>query len=275
MNARSSTAERPGSSHERDAAVYLDAAMLVRSGRAVLNGVDLMVSPGEHWVVLGPNGSGKTSLLQLASAHELPSRGQVWVLGERLGDVDVRQLRQRLGYASTAVEDLVPPRTLARELVVTGKNGTFVPWTDPYDDADWKRADDLLSQMGLEGHGDRRVDTLSSGERRRTQIARSLMTEPELLLLDEPTAGLDLGGREDLVGRLSALTANGPRAMMFVTHHVEEIPPGFSHVALLRNGRVLGAGPIEQVLTSSALSACFDMRLDLQRHGERFFAWQS
>lgn len=275
MNGGHRTEQARPSRDPSRAAVSLIGATLRRQGRPILDRVELTVAHGEHWIVLGPNGSGKTSLLQLASAHELPSYGDVYVLGEKLGEVDVRRLRRRIGYTSTAIEELVPPRAQARELVVTGKHGTFVPWTDPYTDADWKRADDLLAQLGLEGQGDRRVATLSSGERRRAQIARSLMTEPELLLLDEPTAGLDLGGREDLVGRLSALTGDGPQAMVFVTHHVEEIPPGFSHAALLRDGRVVSAGPIDEVLTSSTLSACFATGLQLQRHGQRYVAWRA
>jgi iron complex transport system ATP-binding protein len=266
--------------HERAAeagvpALQLTEASLRRDGRAVLDRVSLTVQAGERWVVLGPNGSGKTSLLQLASAHELPSAGEVRVLGERLGGVDVRWLRRRIGYASSALERLVPPRTPVRELVVTGKHGTLRTWRDPYEAADWKRADELLAQMGLAGRGDQRVETLSEGERRRVHLARSLMSEPELLLLDEPTAGLDLGGREDLVARLSELAEAGPEAIVFVTHHVEEIPPGFDHAALLQGGGLLVAGPLERVLTAEALSECVATPLTLERRGERFFAWRA
>lgn len=256
-------------------AVQLSQASLIRSGQRLLHEVDLTVAAGQRWVVLGPNGSGKTSLLQLASTYELPSAGEVCVLGQRLGAVDVRELRRRIGYASSALERLVPPRTSVRELVVTGRNATLRQWTDHYDVGDWKRADELLAQMGLAAHGDRHVATLSEGERRRAHIARSLMAEPELLLLDEPAAGLDLAGREDLVARLSALARAGPDAIVFVTHHPEEIPAGFDHVALLRDGGVFAAGPLEEVLTAEALSDCFAVPLQLERHGGRFFAWRA
>lgn len=252
----------------------LSGVSLRRAGQVLLDDVDLTVSEGERWIVLGANGSGKTSLLQLLSTYEQPSRGDVEVLGERLGTVDVRRLRKRIGYASSAVEEMIPPRTTLGELVMTGKHATLRVWSDHYDAADRRRAEGLLAQLGLEGYADRRFDTLSQGERRRAQVARSLMGSPELLLLDEPTAGLDLGGREDLVQRLAELVDTGPDAIVFVTHHVEEIPPGFSHVALLRSGRLVEAGPIDAVLTARTLSACFDTPLTLERRGSRFTAWQ-
>lgn len=256
-------------------AVRLANASLIRDGRRLLDEVDLTVEPGQRWVVLGPNGSGKTSLLELASASELPSAGEVWVLGHRLGAVDVRELRQRIGYAGSALERRVPPPTTVRELVATGRTATLRSWTDRPDAEDRKRADELLAHLGLDASGDRRLATLSEGERRRAHLARSLMAEPELLLWDEPTAGLDLAGREDLMSRLSALARSGPEAVVFVTHHVEEIPPGFGHVALLRDGQVVAAGPREQVLTAEALSACFAMPVQLERRGDRFFSWRA
>jgi iron complex transport system ATP-binding protein len=242
-------------------------------GRPVLAGVDWEVGPGERWVVLGANGSGKTSLLRMAGGWIFPTRGVVDILGHRLGRVDVRALRRRLGYASGALTAMFRPGVTGLEVVMAAKHAALETWWHSYDDADRERARDLLERMGCGHLADRAVVTASDGERQRVQLARTLMVDPDLLLLDEPTAGLDLGGREALVGRLADLAAapDAPPTVL-VTHHTEEIPPGFTHALLLRAGTVLAAGPLEETLTAEALSACFDTAVTLERRAGRFIA---
>jgi iron complex transport system ATP-binding protein len=242
-------------------------------GVEVLDGVDWEVAEGDRWVVLGPNGSGKTSLLRLAGGWLFPTTGEVDVLGFRLGRVDVRRLRRRLGYASGALAAGLRPSVAVEDLVVSAKYAATETWWHVYDEADRDRARALLERMGC-GHLVRRpLATASDGERQRIQLARTLMVDPDLLLLDEPAAGLDLGGREGLVERLAAL-AGDPAAppTVLVTHHVEEIPPGFTHALLLRAGRVLAAGPLETTLTAGALTACFGLPVALERRAGRWSA---
>lgn len=246
---------------------------LVRDGRTLLDRVDWEVRAGERWVVLGPNGSGKTSLLRIASLYLHPSQGTVTVLGETLGRTDVRLLRRRIGVASAGFTDLLRPALPARDVVMTARYAALEPWWDSYDDEDRARAGAVLDRLGVGALADRPFGTLSSGERQRVLLARTLMTDPELLLLDEPTAGLDLGGREDLVAGLDALAADpATPPVVLVTHHVEEIPGRFTHALLLREGRVQAAGPLGAVVTDEALSACFGLDVVLERHGGRFSA---
>jgi|GEM_PF-49218 len=242
-------------------------------GRPVLTGVDWQVGPGERWVVLGANGSGKTTLLRLAGGWLFPTTGSVDVLGRRLGRVDVRQLRRRLGYASGALASQLRPSATGLEIVMAAKHAALETWWHTYDDADRARARALLERMGCGHLADRPIATASDGERQRVQLARTLMVDPDLLLLDEPTAGLDLGGREALVGRLADLAAapDAPPTVL-VTHHTEEIPPGFTHALLLRSGRVLASGPLDDTLTADALSACFGTSVTLERRNGRFIA---
>ena len=242
-------------------------------GRPVLDGVDWQVGPGERWAVLGANGSGKTSLLRLAGGWLFPTGGTVDVLGHRLGRVDVRTLRRRLGYASGALTAQMRPSVTGLEVVMAAKHAALETWWHTYDDTDRARARALLERMGCGHLADRAVATASDGERQRIQLARTLMVEPDLLLLDEPTAGLDLGGREALVARLADLAAapDAPPTVL-VTHHTEEIPPGFTHALLLRAGRVLAAGPLDETLTAEALSACFATAVSLERRAGRFIA---
>lgn len=256
-----------------DPVLRLTGVGLVHGDRRVLDDVSWEVRAGERWVVLGSNGSGKTSLLSIASLYQHPSGGTVEVLGERLGRTDVRRLRTRIGLASAAMADRLRPGLAALDVVVTAKHAALEPWWHDYDDEDRARAHSLLERVGAGALAEQRFGTLSSGERQRVQLARTLMAEPGLLLLDEPTAGLDVGGREDLVGRLAGL-ARDPATppVVLVTHHVEEIPPGFGHALLLRAGRVQAAGPIGAVLTSRALSACFALALEVERHGDRWTA---
>lgn len=255
--------------------VALHDVTLVRDGTTILDRVRWTVRPGERWIVLGPNGSGKTTVCQIATTYLVPTRGTVDVLGHRVGRVDVRRLRPRIGFASAPLERLQRGRMTALQAVATGRHAVLAPWREPYDAADWARAEGLLAQMGAAGLRDRTLETLSEGERRRVQIARSLMAAPELMVLDEPTAGLDLAGREQLLERLSALAVapDGPAAILFVTHHVEEIPPTFSHIAFVRDGRLVAQGPLEATLTARALTETFAHPLRLERRDGRYFAW--
>lgn len=244
---------------------------LVRDRTPILRALQWTVHAGERWVVLGQNGSGKTSLLQLASTYAMPSRGTVHVLGAQVGRVDVRELRTHIGYSSPPLQRAVDPRLPVLTAVAAGKYAMLTRWREVYDDADWDRATALLREMGLTGFGDRRLHTLSEGETQRLHLARSLMNRPELLLLDEVAAGLDIGAREQLVQLLGALhTRDHVRAVVLVTHHVEEIPPNFTHALLLREGRILAAGAIDRTLTSATLSECFGVPLVLTRPENRF-----
>jgi iron complex transport system ATP-binding protein len=246
---------------------------VVRDGRALVDEVSWAVAEGERWVVVGPNGAGKTTLLQVASSYLFPSAGTAAILGEKLGSVDVFELRPRIGIAGVSMIDKLPRRQTVMETVLTAAYGMTAHWREQYDPTDEARALALLDRLGMAEYTDRRFGTLSEGERKRVLIARALMTDPELLLLDEPAAGLDLGGREDLVRRLGAL-AKDPLApsMVMVTHHVEEIAPGFTHILMLRQGRVLAAGPIESTLTARNLSLCFGLPLTVEQEGERWTA---
>lgn len=247
---------------------------LDRDGRSLLDGVSWTVQPQERWAVLGPNGSGKTTLLRIASLYLHPSRGTVRVDGEELGRTDVRRLRRRIGLASPAFGDLLRRELTAVEVVMTARNAALEPWWHTYDDHDRQRAILLLERFGVERHADRAVGSLSSGERQRVLLARAFSGDPVIVLLDEPTAGLDLGGREDLVARLgSAALDPGAPPTVLVTHHVEEIPRGTTHVLLLRGGCVDAQGPIDDVLDADRLSTTFGLPLVLERHGERWSAW--
>jgi iron complex transport system ATP-binding protein len=254
-------------------ALAMRGVRVVRDGRAIVDGVDWEVRAGERWVVLGPNGSGKTTLLRLASLYLHPSSGTVDVLGERLGRVDVRRHRKRIGLVSPALADLLRPSVTVVDVVMAAREAALETWWHTYGEGDRRHALDLLARTGTEALADREFGTLSSGERQRVLVARSLWGDPGLVLLDEPTAGLDLGAREDLVSRLAHL-ADDPTTppTVLVTHHVEEIPAGFTHALLLRDGRIAGAGRIDEALTAPALSAVFGLPLALDRRGGRFAA---
>ncbi len=246
----------------------------VRRGRAtLLDSVSWSVRADERWVVLGANGAGKTTLVQLCSAQIHPSSGVAGILGEVLGAVDVFELRPRIGYTSAAVAERIPRDELVRDVVVSASYGVVGRWREHYDELDHERARALLVEVGAGKLLDRTFGTLSEGERKRVQIARSLMTDPELLILDEPAAGLDLGGREDLVSTMSVLAndAMSP-AIVLVSHHVEEIPPGFTHALMLREGRVVVEGPLESVMTAENLTATFGMSLVLHHVDGRYAA---
>ncbi|NPC96329.1 ABC transporter ATP-binding protein [Nocardioides sp. zg-DK7169] len=250
------------------------ADVTIRRGEAtLLDTVNWTVQDDERWVVLGPNGAGKTTLLQLASAQIHPTTGVAAVLEEVLGLVDVFELRPRIGVTSAAVAERIPRSERVHDVVVSASYGVVGRWIEEYDALDHDRAESLLVELGVSELSERTFGTLSEGERKRVQIARALMVDPELMLLDEPAAGLDLGGREDLVATLAALAADPDSpAMVLVSHHVEEIPPGFTHALLLRKGAVVAAGPIEETLTEANLSSTFGMPLSLAHEDGRWAA---
>ena len=246
----------------------------VRRGDSVLlDRVSWTVEEDERWVVLGPNGAGKTTLLQIASAQLFPTQGSVDVLEERLGSVDVFELRPRIGLTSAALAERIPRHETVHDVVVSAAYGVLGRWREVYDELDHDRATSLLRELGAKHLAPRTFGTLSEGERKRVQIARALMSDPELLLLDEPAAGLDLGGREDLVSTLSVLAYDPESpATVLVSHHVEEIPPGFTHALLLRKGSVVSAGLLDQTLTEQNLSATFGMPLTVVHSEGRWAA---
>jgi iron complex transport system ATP-binding protein len=255
-------------------AVVEFAEVTVRRGSAtLLDRISWRVAEGERWVILGPNGAGKTTLLQVASAQMHPTDGVAGILDEVLGTVDVFELRPRIGLTSAVLGDRIPRNELVRDVVVSASYAVIGRWRESYDELDHDRARDLLAAVRSDHLLDRTFGTLSEGERKRVQIARALMADPELLLLDEPAAGLDLGGREDLVSTLSmlALDARSP-ATVLVSHHVEEIPPGFTHALLLRKGQVVASGPIRQIITEEHLTETFDMPLVLSHEAGRWTA---
>ncbi|MCU1393666.1 MAG: Iron transporter ATP-binding protein [Ilumatobacteraceae bacterium] len=257
------------------ATLVLDHVSFVRDERRILDDVTWSVRPDERWLILGANGSGKTTMVRIASMYEHPSSGTVTVLGETLGSTDVRQLRRRIGVMSAAIGAQLRPALSARDVVVTAKFAALETWWHTYSDDDYDRAESCLARMGVGQYAHRSMGTLSSGEQQRVLLARALMNEPGVVVLDEPSARLDLGGREQLVGALTELTTD-PAAppLVLVTHHVDEVPPGMTHALLLREGQVLAQGPIDDVLTAEALSACFAMPLVLERRGDgRLTAW--
>jgi iron complex transport system ATP-binding protein len=244
-----------------------------RDGADLLHGIDWTIRPGERWVVLGSNGAGKTTLLQVLAGGIRPGDGRVELLGESLDTADLDDLLPRVGWASAAVADRLPGDERVLDVVLTSTYATVARAAERYDAVDEHRARSLLAQVGCRRLAERRFASLSEGERKRVQVARALMPDPELLLLDEPAAGLDLGGREALLrhlGRL-ALDPTAP-SLVLVTHHVEEIPRGFTHALLLRAGSVVVAGPLEEVMTGRALSACFGLPLRVLRHDDRYTA---
>jgi iron complex transport system ATP-binding protein len=254
-----------------NAALSFRAVDVVRGDAPVLRDVSWEVGPGDRWAVLGPNGSGKTTLLQLASGYLHPTRGTVAILGHQLGQVDVRRLRERIGVVSAAVAKMLVPSVTARDVVMSARYADLEPWWHTYEAADRDRAEELLARAGFAEVADRPFGVLSEGERQQVLLARTLMADPALLLLDEPAAGLDVAGRERLVSRLAQLAADpSSPPTVLVTHHVEEIPAHFSQVLLLRQGMVVAAGPIEEVLTSAHLSACFGLPLRVEGAGGRW-----
>ncbi|MET4430569.1 MULTISPECIES: ABC transporter ATP-binding protein [unclassified Mycolicibacterium] len=246
---------------------------LRRGGKTLVGPITWAVELDERWVVVGPNGAGKTSLLRIAAAMEHPTSGTAYVLGERLGKTDMSELRARVGLSSSALSQRVPDGEVVRDVVVSAGYAVMGRWREQYDDVDYEQAVDMLESVGAEHLAERTYGTLSEGERKRVLIARSMMTDPELLLLDEPAAGLDLGGREELVARLADLAADPDApATVLVTHHVEEIPQGFTHCLLLSEGAAVASGLLTDVLTSENLSKAFGQSIALDMIDGRYFA---
>lgn len=250
----------------RDAQARID-------GRVVLGPIDLEIGRGERWVLLGPNGGGKTTLLALAGGRRQPSSGRVTVLGITLGTADVRALHPRISHTSHVLAERMPPDLTVRTVVLTGKRATLSPWFQEFDDADERRAAALLERVGCGPLAARRFATASQGERQRVLLARALFSDPELLILDEPASGLDLPAREALIEALEAV-ATPPSAptTIVATHHLEEIPPSTTHAALLRDGRLVASGEVERVLTSRSLEDCFGIAMEVGRRGARWWA---
>ncbi|MDH6236949.1 ABC transporter ATP-binding protein [Cryobacterium sp. CG_9.6] len=246
---------------------------VVRAGTTILDSVNWSVDDDQRWVVLGPNGAGKTTLLQIAAALIHPSRGSVEILEEPLGGTDLFELRPRIGFASTAMARRVPADEKVLDVVMTAAYSVTGRWNEEYEDIDERRAQRVLTEWRLDHLAQRKFGTLSDGEQKRVQIARAVMTDPEILLLDEPAASLDLGAREALLHLLSgyAQEAHSP-AIIMVTHHVEEIPVGFTHVLLVKGGRVVAAGPLAEALTAEALSETFDLTIELTETDDRYAA---
>jgi iron complex transport system ATP-binding protein len=255
------------------AVVELAGVSIVRNGSTLISDISWEVDEADRWVVIGPNGAGKTTLLQVISAQIHPSSGVAGVLGEVLGTVDVFELRPRIGLTSAALAERIPRSERVHDVVVSASYAVVGRWREQYDELDHERADELLGQLGIDGLANRTFGTLSEGERKRVQIARALMTDPELLLLDEPAAGLDLAGRETLVNTLAELAQDDyAPASVLVTHHVEEIPSGITHAMLLKGGKIVAAGPLRDTLTAENLTRTFDVELSLVEDDGRWSA---
>jgi iron complex transport system ATP-binding protein len=254
-------------------ALELSDLTVTRDGRNILDSVSWTVNSDERWVILGPNGAGKTTLLQIASATMFPSSGKAEILGEKLGKVDVFELRPRIGFASTSLGRRIPANESVLDAVMTAAYSVTGRWNEQYDDIDVRRARRVLKEWKLDHLEGRLFGTLSDGEQKRVQIARAVMTDPELLLLDEPAASLDLGAREELLQLLGAYASSPDSpAMVMVTHHVEEIPPGFTHALLLADGRIRAEGPIAEVITGELLSDVFGLELLVSSSGNGRYA---
>ena len=256
-----------------DVALRCERVSLTLDGTRVLDGIDWEVRDGERWVVLGANGAGKTSLLRVASLYQHPSHGSVEVLGQTLGRTDVRSLRERIAFSSPALAARLEPSMTALQVVMTARYAALAPWWHSYTDRDEARARELLEQWRCGALSEHRFPTLSAGERQRVLLARTLMSEPLLVLLDEPTAGLDVGGREELVDDLAAWALDPARPpLVLVTHHLEEIPPGFTHALVLTDGRVAASGRLRDTVTSDVLSKAFDVALHVEERDGRYSA---
>ncbi|GAB3387434.1 ABC transporter ATP-binding protein [Humibacter soli] len=251
----------------------LRSVSVVRDGNAILDDVDWTVTADQRWVILGPNGAGKTTLVQLAAAASHPTSGKVEVLDEKLGKAELAELTPRIGYASSALAKRIPKRETVLDVVLTAAYAVTGRWNEEYEDIDTRRARRVLAEWKLDDLADRAFGTLSDGEQKRVQIARSVMTDPELLILDEPAASLDLGSREELVTLLGGYASDSRSpAMIMVTHHAEEIPTGFTHVLLLKNGRIVAAGPLDETLTSDRLTETFGLPIEVTSHDGRYAA---
>jgi iron complex transport system ATP-binding protein len=258
--------------HDDGAVLSLRGVRVTRDGQPILQDIDWAVCSGERWAILGPNGSGKTTLLRVAGARLWPTAGTVEILGRRLGTVDVRTLRGRVAFVSGAVVRELRANQPVREVVASGKFGALETWWHTYTDEDWADADRLLLDAGVGGVADRDFGVISEGERQHVLLARALMSRPEILLLDEPAAGLDMGARERLMSVLGSIATGPLGPLVMVTHHTEEIPPGITHAILLAEGRIQRSGRVEEVLTSEAVSQCFSVSVSVGNDGDRWWS---
>lgn len=246
---------------------------VTRGGNKILNSVTWKVSAKQRWAIIGPNGAGKTTLLRVAASQIHPSSGTATVLGQTLGEVNVFELRTRIGFASTALANHIPNSETVQNAVMTASYGITGRWNEIYEEVDVRRANRVMDEWGLTGYQDRPFGTLSDGERKRVQIARSVMTDPELMLLDEPVASLDMASREQTVSLLGGYASSpSAPAMVVVTHHIEEIPIGFSHALLIKAGEIFAQGSINEILTSRNISECFDFDMKVTNNSGRFTA---
>jgi iron complex transport system ATP-binding protein len=244
-----------------------------RGDRVILGPLNWQVLEGQRWVILGPNGAGKTTLLQICSSLIHPTTGEIHILGEKLGRVDVFELRTRIGLTSSALVEQLSPDELVMDVVLTAAYAMLGRWQEKYDLWDESRAMALLTALGVRELGERLFGSLSEGEKKRVQIARALMADPELLLLDEPASSLDLGGREDLLRRIESLSKDPlAPATVIVTHHIEEIPVGTTHALLLRDGVAVAQGEVASVITDQNLTQAYGLAITVQTEGGRFFA---
>jgi iron complex transport system ATP-binding protein len=255
-----------------DSVLELRGVAVRREGRHLLCDVDWTARAGERWVVLGPNGAGKTTLVRIASTYLVPSSGTVEILGERIGHTDVQRLRPRVGYLSPALAHEIPEHLTPRQVVDAAQAGAIFPWYVAPERMSRARTETALAQVGMADAAERPFGSFSSGEQLRIQLARALVTEPTVLLLDEPMASLDVAGRETLVATLARIAAGPTAAIVVVLHQVEDIPPGFTHALLMRDGRIAAAGPIDEVVADGPMSACFGTPLSVVRAGDRLAA---
>ena len=246
---------------------------VTRGQRRILGPLDFQIRSGERWVILGPNGAGKSTLLNILATRIFPTSGTVKILDQEMGKVDLFELRTRIGICASLLAEDIPDDELVRDVVLTAAYAVLGRWNEAYDLWDESRAVALLTTFGVRDMADRDYGTLSDGEKKRVQISRALMADPELLLLDEPTAGLDLGGREDLLKRFSNFASDPlAPASILVTHHIEEIPSGTTHALILKDGIAAVSGPIHEVITSEHMSAVFELPMEVRSEGSRFFA---
>lgn len=253
--------------------IRLNDVSVIREGKAILKGIDWSVDASQRWVIIGPNGAGKTTLLRILAAQAQPSRGEATILGSQLGKVNVFELRTRIGFASSALAARIPNSERVLDAVMTASYAVTGRWNEKYEDVDERRARRVLNEWQLSDFAERSFGTLSDGERKRTQIARAVMPDPELLLLDEPVASLDLAARETTISIIGQY-ASSPHApaIVMVTHHLEEIPAGFTHALLMRDGEIYAAGPIAETLTSVKVSEAFGIEVQVDQTGSRFTA---
>lgn len=253
--------------------IDLNKVTVNRSGKNILENIDWKVAAQDRWVIMGPNGAGKTTLMQICTGFLHPTSGTARILGERLGRTDVRELRTRIGLSSAALNNYLPLDETVFNTVLTAAYAVTGRWREKYDDIDFQRTEELLANWGLSNFSDRLIGTLSEGERKRTHIARALMSDPEILILDEPAAGLDVAGREDLVSRLANLAGDQRSpCLILVTHHVEEIPPNFTHALLLSDAKITATGPVQEVIKSEPMSIAFKTPLDVEFGDDRWYA---